>query len=133
MKVFKKGDKVMVNINGANASQFNDENIIHPTGVYGYKHWEDEVFEIEGSLQLCNYDHDNTIFGAYLLTLNGVNAGYVYNRAVSIYKPTKVELTKSAIYEANSDAFDLQEDISLNGVWFKIPNENYKCFFPLIG
>lgn len=80
MKVFKKGDKVKVVKAVQNASQFNKG--LHPLGVYSIPNWENKTFTIEGTIQLCSFDHSKDIYGGYLLSYEGNSVGYVYNDAL---------------------------------------------------
>lgn len=134
MKVFKKGDKVKIS-DGCNASDFNHIHSLPCLGVYNSNSWKDDVYEIHGELQLITFNHNPKVYGAYLLTLNGDKIGYVYNTAIKIHVviKNKYELTEEYIYKAHPNAIDLYKDTSMLGVWFSLPCEKYRCFYPLIG
>lgn len=80
--IFTKGQKVMVSKHGANASGFNDYKKIDIKGIYSVENWSKCIFEIEGTVKLCKFEHDDSIYGAYLLKLDGKEVGYVYNYAI---------------------------------------------------
>lgn len=78
-RLLKKGDKVKIIHDGANASQFNELNGCDIMGIYSINDGQNKIFEIQGELQIQIFDHDKKVYGAYLLTLNGKKIGYVYN------------------------------------------------------
>ena len=81
-KLFKKGDKVIVTLDGMNDSH-NSEKVSHYLGVYNLGKWRVTTFTIEGTIQL----HENATLGiscSYALSLNDKIVGYVYNTALEL-------------------------------------------------
>lgn len=81
-KIFKKGDRVKVFSDGNNASDFTRKLEGSPLGVYSLPNWRKIKFTIQGRLELTSFELNPDIYGAYLLSLNGKNIGYVYNIAL---------------------------------------------------
>jgi hypothetical protein len=83
VEIFKKGTKVRVIYDSANASDFTQKlSGIPHKGVYSFDHWKDKVFVIEGEIQLYVNKHFDKAFCAYLLEYEGKKVGYVYNYAL---------------------------------------------------
>ena len=77
MKIFKKGQKV-TRRKYSNASNFN-RGELDILGASAACYNEETVFEIEGTVKLITSDLNKEVYGAYLLSKDGVNIGYVYN------------------------------------------------------
>ena len=110
--LFKKGDKVRATC-ANNASSFNDPEKHATLGAFSVPCWDKKVFEIEGTMKMITLDHDTECYGAYLLTLDGKEVGYVYNTALEI-----VEETDFTVEEKLSDllrdlTIDQYSDIGL--------------------
>jgi hypothetical protein len=85
MEIFKKGQTV-TRRQGGNASDFN-KGELNIMGTSADKYNGRTVFEIEGTVKLITFEHNKEVYGAYLLSKDGVNVGYVYNTYL-----TKVEV-----------------------------------------
>jgi hypothetical protein len=84
MEIFKKGDLVQVKVGGHNASDFNKDGL-DVMGIYKDRDkCHENIYTIEGTLKLITFDHSPSTYGAYLLSLNGVPQGYVYNYALTL-------------------------------------------------
>lgn len=88
MEVFKKGQKVRRR-QGGNATNFNTGEL-DIMGASNDKYDKETVFEIEGTIKLITFSFSKNVYGAYLLSKDGVNVGYVYNTYLIKAKTPKV-------------------------------------------
>lgn len=117
---FKKKDLVLVTKDGSNASDFSFL-VGSPMGVYSVDGWENTVFEIEGSIQLISFEHNEAIKCAYLLTHKGVEIGYVYNNALCLAsdvlrKRNEPAISKERLNEFKKPLNDYFERTVQNGI-----------------
>lgn len=90
IKELKKGDKVKVLKRGMNDSLQSIRHglyLSHTRGVYSIVDWNNKVFEIEGTVELVESVYPHLMKKSYLLTLEGVKIGFVYD--IGIEKVTK--------------------------------------------
>jgi hypothetical protein len=87
MEILKKGQTV-TRRRGGNATSFNTGEL-YLVGASADYYNDETVFEIEGTIKLVTFSFSKDVYGAYLLSKDGVNVGYVYNTYL-----TKVEVSK---------------------------------------
>lgn len=83
VKLFEKGEKVIVKRTGSNASDLN-RGSLDIRGVYGVKNWANKTFEIEGTIKSFRILENGETHLAYLLSLDGRPVGYVYDDGLEL-------------------------------------------------